>query len=643
MNSFLRLTAAVVAASSAAILGLAVVAVLVASVLDWSRFKRPLAELASTSIGRSVAIEGAVALDLLTWTPAFVAHDVRLANATWAADPAMAKIGRLAFQIDLRRLLRGRIRVLGLSLSDGVVRLQKASDGRVNWDLSAADGPAAATVGAVTPDDRTEVPDIERLELKNLRFLWRDAHSEPMVVHLAGLTADRTASGIEMKAGGTWREMPFSLDGTLGPFEQLRSSAPYPLVLTARLRGTAVELDGTVTKPLAFARIDADVGLEGVSLDHLSGFIGLPLPPTPRYAIQGHLSGDGVVWRLEGFKGRLGASDLRGTLSVDTSNSVPRVDAALVSTLLDFEDLAGLLGDEDVRGQEAGAVAPASGGGLLPDDPIDTRGLRMVNANITLEATDIRRGGLQVQDVRATFRLNDGWLVVEPLAVTVFGGTLGGTMSVDASQEPPKFAAALRLRDVDLKILTANMDPQAATTGRLNGRADVSGRGRSVREIGSSLEGKAVLYMGRGGIGNVILEAIGLDVTEVLASLFSSDADSPIECMILPFEAQGGVIRAETLLLEAAQDTVIGEGHVDLRTERIEVRLRVYPHDFSLFNAPSILTVEGTLTGDIGVDRTELVGQVLKKFLMMPLSPFFTQDDEGLQPCRPVRRKLRDG
>lgn len=619
------------------------VAVVVVSVLDWSRFKGPLAERASTSIGRSLTIDGNVALDLLTWTPAFVAHDVRLANASWAADPAMAEIGRLAFQIDLRRLLRGRIRVLGLSVSDGIVRLEKASDGRVNWDLSAADGPAAATVGGVTPDDRTEVPDIERLDLNNLRFLWREADAEPTVVQVADLIAVRTASGIDVKAGGTWQEMPFTLDGTLGPFEQLRSSAPYPLVLAGRLGETAVELEGTVTEPLAFAGIDADVNLEGASLDHLSGFIGLPLPPTPRYAVQGRLSGDGVVWRLEGFTGRLGASDLRGTLSVDTGSTVPKVDADLVSALLDFEDLAGLLGDEDVRGQEAGAVAPASGGRLLPDDPIDTRGLRMVNANITLEATDIRRGGLQVQDVRATFRLNDGWLVIEPLAVTVFGGTLGGTMSVDASQDPPKIAAALRLRDLDLKILTATMDPQAATTGRLNGRADLSGRGHSAYEIGSSLEGKAVLYMGRGGIGNVILEAIGLDVTEVVASLFSSDADSPIECMILPFEAQGGVIRAETLLLEAAQDTVIGEGHVDLRSERIEVRLRVYPHDFSLFNAPSVLTVEGTLTGDIGVDRTELVDQALKKLLMMPLSPFFTQDDEGLQPCRPVRRKLRDG
>lgn len=640
-----RLLLALLASLVALVGGLVALAVVTLLLLDWNWARGPLGERASAALGRDLSIDGAMTLDLLTTTPSLVAHEVRFANADWASDPVMAEIGRLGFQIDLLDLvLHWRLHVLGLSLRDGVVRLEKDAEGRANWTLGPTEGPGAVAVDTATPETRAEVPAIDRLILEDLRIVYEEPEGEPLEARFATLTAERTGTGIALETEGVWRDEAFAIAGTLGTIEILRGDAPYPVTLAITAGETRARIDGTVAAPLAFTGFDAAISLEGPSLDHLTRILGLPLPSTPQYGLRGHLTSRGSVWRLEDFAGTLGNSDLGGTLSVDVGGEVPVLDADVRSELLDFRDLAGLIGEDDVAGAPSGAAAgPDDDATVLPDDPFDLTGLRAVDGTVTIVATEIRRGGSVFQDVRGTVRLDGGRLVADPLELGFASGTLAGTLRVDAAQDTPRFTAELRVRKLDLGVLVGDLDPQQATWGRLSGRADLKGYGRSVHAIAATLDGEVLLYMGRGGIGNVLIEGMGLDVTEVIASLFSDDPDSPIECIILPLTATAGVLRGETMLLRAAQDTVMAEGFVDLGREDLEVRLRVYPHDFSLFNAPSVLTVRGTLGGDIGVNETEVVGEVIKKLLLAPLSPFFdTEEVSEMDPCAPVRKRMEE-
>ena len=50
------------------------------------------------------------------------------------------------------------------------------------------------------------------------------------------------------------------------------------------------------------------------------------------------------VWSFSNFSGRVGDSDLSGTIRVDTGPKRPVMKADLVSNLLDFDDLAGFIG-----------------------------------------------------------------------------------------------------------------------------------------------------------------------------------------------------------------------------------------------------------------------------------------------------------
>src|SRR3546814_6337523 len=73
------------------------------------------------------------------------------------------------------------------------------------------------------------------------------------------------------------------------------------------------------------------MALSGKNLEDLYPLLGISLPPTSPYALDGRFIRDGNTWRYEGFTGKVGDSDLAGTASVETGGERPFLRADLVS------------------------------------------------------------------------------------------------------------------------------------------------------------------------------------------------------------------------------------------------------------------------------------------------------------------------
>ncbi|OXH83827.1 hypothetical protein CA831_32305, partial [Burkholderia multivorans] len=80
------------------------------------------------------------------------------------------------------------------------------------------------------------------------------------------------------------------------------------------------------------------------SMSHLYPLTGITLPDTPPYATEGRLIGNfkrnASTFRYEHFNGRVGGSDLGGTLTYAQRDPRPKLSGELVSNLLQFSDLA---------------------------------------------------------------------------------------------------------------------------------------------------------------------------------------------------------------------------------------------------------------------------------------------------------------
>lgn len=609
---------------------------------DWSSLKGWASEQARGATGRDLAIDGRLSIDLFSWTPSLVAERVRLSNPPWASRPDMATIGRLHLMIDLRAILRGQLRVTDLRLEDADVRLEENREGRANWQFGLADGDAAA-VKAVTPEDRGDLPRIERLAIDRGRLTYLSPKlTDPIIAEFDRLKAVNGLDRITLAANGTYQRRPFELEAEGGGIALLRDETkPYPLTVALAVGETTARLRGTMVDPVQFLGFDAELAVAGKNLAELFPVLGLPLPSSPAYELKGRLTSSKGLWRLDDFSGRLGGSDMSGTLAVETRRAVPLLRAAVTSNALRIEDLQGFIGEDDDAGKQRATTRGGDdeGGLLLPRERFNLEKMRALDAEVQFEGKRIATGGPWLNEMSTRFTLKRGRLAMDPVRFGVVGGSVGGVLVVDASRRMPELRADLKLRRLDFATLMQGVDPQNVTTGKIGGRADIVARGRSVREMALNAEGRVLAYMTGGTVGNEILEMVALDLPQLVADWFSGGEVWPINCAIFPFTVRNGVISTSHLLLDAPNDTIVGIGHIDLASERLEFKLTSKPRDFSLFNTPSVITVRGSLAErKAEVDTLEVIGETLKKLLLAPFTPFTDLAQEDVEPCRPLAR-----
>ena len=150
-------------------------------------------------------------------------------------------------------------------------------------------------------------------------------------------------------AKGKYRTTAVEGSGKLGSVLSLRDAhRPYPLQVDVKVGDTRLALVGTLTDPLHLAALDVRLWLQGQSLSHLYSILGVTLPDTPPYATDGRLAGHirtgDTVLTYSGFTGRVGQSDLEGTLNYTGRAPRPLLTGNVVSHLLRFADLAPVVG-----------------------------------------------------------------------------------------------------------------------------------------------------------------------------------------------------------------------------------------------------------------------------------------------------------
>ena len=115
-----------------------------------------------------------------------------------------------------------------------------------------------------------------------------------------------------------------------------------------RFGDTRIAFVGTLTDPTSPDALDLRLWLSGQSLAQLYDLFGVTLPESPPYATEGRLVGQLHAGkenvRYENFTARVGESDLDGDLIYENKQPRPLLSGTVNSKLLQFRDLAPLIG-----------------------------------------------------------------------------------------------------------------------------------------------------------------------------------------------------------------------------------------------------------------------------------------------------------
>lgn len=566
--------------------------VLLALLFDWNWLKGPIERRVEAATGREFDIVGDLDVDL-SLNPLITADGLRLGNVAWSKDPQMLEVERLQLRIALWPLLRGEIQLPQLDVVRPRIVLEKNAEDVGNWIFGDGGAPAPA------------LPDLSKLTVTDGEFVYREAATRTAIrldIATGPPRAQDQAAPLALEGDGRWRGQTFHLQGRIeSPLSLTDETNPYRVNLSARAGATRARVRGGLTGPLTLRGFDLRMALSGDNLADLYPLLGVALPDTPPYALDGRLGRVGAVWRYDDFVGKVGDSDLGGDASVDIGGERLFLKAELVSKRLDFDDLAGFIGaPPQTEGGEVAsaeqrreAARQAARPRVLPDKPYDLAKLRSMDADVKLHASRIN-AKLPLDDMTVHVLMEGGLIRLEPLNFGVADGDIESRIRLDARSASIRTTANIKARRLDLPRLFPQAEIVQDSIGRLGGDFRLTGRGNSVAQMLGSADGDIRLGMGKGRISNLLLEFAGLDLAEILKFTLGKDRTVPILCVVGDFAVRDGVMDTRTLLFDTTDTVVTGQGTISLRDERLDLRLSPLPKGPSIFVLRSPLHIRGT-------------------------------------------------
>lgn len=587
---------------------------------DWNKLRGPISSQVSSKLDRRFEIKGDLDVDL-AWTPRITVNDIELANTKWGSKPEMLTLDRFQFSIRLLDLLKGDVVLPEIHLSKLDALLEKSAKGKGNWEFK---------TDKKTETDRTEIPKINQLTLKDSKLVYRDPTTDTELDLTASAAGAAKERGVNLQGRGRFQGERFTLKVQGGSLLELwEKSKPYPVDVKMAAGDTKVSVEGTFADPVQLQEPKLSIELRGDDLAKLTPFIGVPLAETPPYEFTGHVSRSGERWIVHDLKGKMGSSDMAGDAEYSSSEDRPFLKADIKSRRLDFKDLVGFIGADPTP--EAGKERPR----LFPDKPYSPEALRSADADVNFYSDNIVTPNMPVDEFKTHLRVDHGKVILDPLNFRIDIGEIESFIQLDASKDIIATKVDIKIRKVPFKRLLADTRFQEETDGVFFGQVILDTTGNSVADMLGNGNGDVTLLMEQGRISNLLMELAGLDVAESLGFLLTKDKSTRVRCIIGNFEVNQGIMKTAPFVIDTVDTVINTEGHIDLRKEFVNLRLKASPKDPSILSARVPVNISGQLKSPtVMPDRTRLAlkggASVVLGVLLTPVAALIPWIELGL-------------
>ncbi len=686
-------------------LALIIVLVIVIATFDWNRLKPFINDKVSQAIGRPFAIQGDLSVDwrreptesswraLMPW-PEFTARDIHIGNPAWAAKPQFAQLEALRFRLSPLPLIAHQIDVPSLQLVHPTVDLQRDKQGRATWDftLPKDNGPPSTwnlqlgSIGfdrgdvslddaaskiklqvAITPLQQAIPYDQLVAQQSATTNAQTGTHSRTEKKAAATDAADGQAAAAASKTSyqfawqvdGSYQGATVKGSGKTGAVLALQeANQPFPVQADVHIGDNHIALVGTLTDPVHLAALDLKLWFSGSSMAKLYAITGVTLPNTPPYATEGRLKAElhrsNSRFSYENFHGHIGGTDTGGSLLYTTGGVRPKLSGNLSSQLLQFADLAPLIGGgSDAEKKQRGDKTVQPADKLLPVEPFSTDRWKAMDADVTFNAVRIvQNDKLPINSLNTHLVMDNGVLQLAPLNFGLAGGTIESTIRLDGSKAPLQGTIKISARHLKLKQLFPTFTPMQTAFGEINGDVNLTARGNSVAALLGSSNGEMKLLMNDGAISKTLLETAGLNVGNIVIGKLFGDRTVQINCAASDMTARDGLFNMNLFVFDTDDAVIKVDGTVNFANEKLDLNIRPQTKGFRIFSLRTPLYARGTLKNpDVGVQKLPLIvrgaGAVTLGVVAAPAAALLAlvspnHGDDSSNTCRDVLQQLRN-
>lgn len=631
---------------------LVVVAIIVIATFDWNRLKPTINQKVSTELNRPFAIRGDLGVvwernkeetGWRSWVPWPHVHaeDIILGNPPEIPEVTMVHLPRVDATLAPLALLTKTVYIPWIKLVQPDARIIRLSEKNNNWTFNlASDGtkdpnqpPSAWSFkldnilfdkGRIAVNDKVTKADIEILvdplgkplpfsEVEGKKPKGKDAAK-----------AGDYVFGLKMK--GRYNGAPLEGSGKIGGMLALRSEGEtaFPVQADVNSGHSRVAFIGTINDPMKMGGVDLQLKFSGDSLGNLYDLTGVLLPDTPPFETDGHLlakidTEKGSVFRYQNFNGRIGDSDIHGSLTYSQGKPRPKLEGNLESKQLRLADLGPLIGVDSGKGAQQSKKSEQAKGEktnqpadkVLPYDRFETDKWDVMDADVRFKGGRIEHSGtLPLSNLNTHVILKDADLRLAPLKFGMANGTISANIHLEGDKKPMRGTADIQARRLQLKQLMPKVESMQKTLGELNGDADLRGRGNSVAELLGTSDGNLKLLMNDGLISRNLMEIVGLNVGNYIVGQIFGDDEVRINCAAANLDLRGGVATPRIFAFDTENALINVTGTTNFATERLDLTIDPESKGIRIITLRSPLYVRGTFKNpDAGVKAGPLIAR----------------------------------
>jgi uncharacterized protein involved in outer membrane biogenesis len=412
-----------------------------------------------------------------------------------------------------------------------------------------------------------------------------------------------------LKAKGRYNGQQVTGTGKIGGMLALRSEGtPFPVQADFRSGNTRVAFSGTVSDPMKMGGVDLKLKFAGNSLGELYDLTGVLLPDTPPFETDGRLvakidAEKSSVYDYRGFNGRIGDSDIHGSLTYTTGKPRPKLEGDLESRQLRLADLGPLIGVDSGKGAEKskqseekkGEKSNQPAGKVLPYDRFETDKWDTMDADVRFKGRRIEHGSsLPISDLSTHIILKNADLRLQPLKFGLAGGTISSNIHLEGDKKPMQGRADIQARRLKLKELMPDVELMQKTIGEMNGDAEFRGTGNSIAALLGTSNGNLKLLMNDGVVSRNLMEILGLNVGNFIVGQIFGDDEVRVNCAAANLNLVNGVARPQIFAFDTENAIINVTGTASFASEQLDLTINPESKGIRIVTLRSPLYVRGS-------------------------------------------------
>ena len=544
--------------------------------LDLNKYKSTIEKVLKDKTGREILIRGDIRLKVLP-SVSLVVKDVTIQNAKWGLTPELAHVQRMEIEISLLHLLRGLIKIRRAILAGANIHIEVNKQGKLNFITD-----SKRKIEDEKSEENASIPafSVGNLEITDAHLDFRDSRTGKYYrakIDKLKISARDFFDPIKLDLDATLNGAPINARGTLGGFNTLTDPAKATsLDFKLESPNMRMNISGSILDIFRAKGFNLKVNVQGNSVSKLYQLFRFQndRPDVPFSATTKISDPSPKTLLLENLHLTCGNSDLEGTVKVLWGKKKPQIQASLSSNTLDLDEL---LSTADKNTPSRARQTQK----IFSPHPLNLSFLELFDGRIGLNCECLKLRNLTFQNLRIDARQQYGKLTIHPLKAHFCGGDIVSDLKLRRKKSKLQVLCNTKIAGLSVQRFERAVGCNEIVQGNLNTEMNVYGTGKSVAEIMGRLGGKIVMIMEKGKLNLRYVNLIGKDLASSVLRLISPSEKTrtytDINCFVTRLDIKNGKAYTTALVCDTGEMTVIGEGLINLKTERVDITLEPTP------------------------------------------------------------------